>query len=143
MTVTTTMPPPPGWVDKTMIVHSAPHDATRALAPNIVVGRDALIDGETFAGFCDRQAAVFRDNLPGFAGDDRESGQLNERAAMRMTFNWTSGAGVLRQEVVFIDAGQGVVVNFTASAAEQDFEAHSDLFHRQLAALKIDTAAND
>lgn len=140
MTVVTTMPPPPGWVDRTMIVHSAPHDPARAMAPNIVVGRDALIGGESFTEFCDRQSKVFRDSLPGFAEEEHESGQLNERTATRLIFTWTSGAGPLRQEAVFIDAGQGVVVNFTASAAEADFAAHRKLFYDQLALLKIDTA---
>ncbi|MGI4876215.1 MAG: DcrB-related protein [Janthinobacterium lividum] len=137
MTVTTTMPPPQGWVDKTMIVHSAPHDPAQALAPNIVVGRDALIEGEKFADFCSRQAAVFRENLPGYAEEERESGQLDGRTAMRLNFTWTSGAGPLRQEAVFIDAGEGVVVNFTSSAAADDFETYRKLFYDQLALLKI------
>ncbi len=143
MTVVATLPPPPGWLDKTMVVHSAPPDADRALAPNIVVARDALLADESFAAYADRQARVFRDSLPRYTGDEPQSGRLGERAAVRLAFTWTSAAAPLRQEVVFIDAGEGVVVTFTASAAADDFETHRDLFNRQLAALRIDTSAND
>jgi len=138
--ITTTLSPPDGWLDKTMIVHSAPHDPASAMAANIVVSRDALLPDESFAAYCDRQDGVFRENLPGYQHEDRRTGVLQERTATQIAFTWTSSAGRLRQQATFIDAGSGLVVGFTASAAAQDFEKHRDLFNRQLAALRIEGA---
>lgn len=139
--MTTTLSPPDGWIDKTMIVHSAPHDPASPMAANIVVSRDALLPDETFAAYCDRQDGVFRDNLPGYRHEDRRAGILQARAATQIAFTWTSSAGPLRQQATFIDAGGGVVVGFTASAAADDFEKHRDLFNRQLAALRIEATS--
>lgn len=141
--VVTSLSPPDGWTDKTMIIHSAPIETGQAMAANVVVARDALLTNESFVEFCDRQEHVFRDSLPAYDGDERQSGRIGDRIATRIAFTWKSGSGPLRQEVVFIDVGSGIVVTFTASAAADDFEAHREVFDRQLAALRIDIAAND
>ena len=130
--------PPPGWHDKTMIVHSAPPPGDGGLSPNIVVARDALPASETFADYCARQAKTFADNLPGYAAEDARAGAIDGRPAARYLFVWTSAAGPLRQQTNFIDAGAGVIVSYTATAAADDFAAHQDVFNAQLAALKIE-----
>ena len=135
--VTATIVPPQGWFDRTMIVHTAPLTEGQAMAANIVVARDGLPAEETFAAYCARQAKVFASSLPAFVAGEQRSGILHERNAVQMNFSWASSAGELRQQVSFIDAGEGVVVTFTASAASTDFDAHRDVFNAQLAALKI------
>lgn len=139
--ITVALDPPSGWVDKTMIIHSAPTEPGRAMAPNTVVGRDALGEGETFASFCDRQKTVFADGLPQYHLKGERQGLLHGLLpATQLLFAWTSGAGELTQQASFIDVGNGVVVTFTASAAAADFAAHQDLFNEQLAKLRIETA---
>ena len=136
--VTVALAPPAGWHDKTMIIHSAPPPADGGPAPNIVVARDALPMGETFADYCARQAKTFADNLPAYTAEDERTGVIDGRPAARFLFVWTSGAGPLRQQATFVDAGAGVVVSFTATAAADDFAAHQDMFNTQLAQLKIE-----
>ena len=48
-----------------------------------------------------------------------------------------SGAGLLRQRVFFIAAPEGVVVTFTATAADDDYDAHDPVFRQGLADLVI------
>ena len=140
--VTVTVAPPPGWFDKTMIVHSAPTAPGSPTAANIVVTRDAMGVDEDFAAYCARQDKALRASLPGFAPEGARTGVLHERPAMQMLFTWTSAAGPLRQQATFIDAGARVVVSFTATAAADDFDAHRDVFNTQLAALVIEGGAS-
>lgn len=128
---------PAGWIDKTMIVYSAPADPTRAVAPNMVVARDALGGSETFREYCNRQIDGFRVTLPHFHREAEGPGQVHGYDAFQILFDWMSGAGVLRQRVFFVSAGQGVVVTFTATAAVDDFADQEGMFQQGLAGLTI------
>lgn len=134
-TVTATCPP--DWLDKTMTVYSAPPLEGRAMAPNIVVSRDHLPAGETFREYCNRQIETFRTSLPGFERENEGFGQVHARDAFQVQLTWDSSAGLLRQRVFFIDAGGGVVVNYAASAAADDYAEHEPQFERGLASLRI------
>ena len=131
---------PPGWLDKSMTVYSAPPVANRAMAPNIVVSRDHLAAGETFREYCNRQFATFRSSLPGFEREAESFGRVGERDAFQVQMTWESAAGTLRQRVFFIDAAP-VIVNYAASAAADDWAAHEPLFMAGLASLRIDPPA--
>lgn len=133
---------PGGWLDKTMTVYSAPPDPARAMAPNIVISRDHLPAGETFREYCNRQIEAFRTSLPGFARISEGHGQVHARDAFQVQLTWESAAGTLRQRVFFIDAGSGVIVNYAASAANEDFAEHEPQFERGLATLRIDSPAS-
>ena len=130
---------PPGWFDKSMTVYSAPPVAGRSMAPNIVISRDQLLPGETFREYCNRQIATFRTSLPGFTRETEGYGQVHARDAFQVQMTWSSAAGTLRQRVFFIDAGDGgLIVNFTASAADGDWAEQEPAFQRGLASLRID-----
>lgn len=135
--VTVAAQPPEGWIDKTMIVYSAPDAPGRAMAPNIVVGRDALATGETFREYCNRQVDAFRTSLPHFHREDEGPGRVQDLDAFHIRFTWASGAGTLRQRVFFISAGSGVSVSFAATAAAEDFASHEAAFEAALASLQI------
>lgn len=128
---------PAAWIDKTMIVYAAPADPAKAIAPNMVVARDALGATETFREYCNRQIDGFRATLPQFHREDEGPGQVHGLDAFQILFHWTSGAGPLRQRVFFISAGQGVVVTFTATAGFDDFADHEGVFQQGLAGLTI------
>lgn len=136
--IVVTLQRPDGWFDKTMIVYSAPLAPGQALAPNIVVSRDALLAGETFREYCNRQIAAFRSTLPGFDREDEGPGRVHEHDAFQILFTWDSGAGTLRQRVFFIAAGGGVAVTFAATAAAEDYHEHAPAFERGLAGLRIE-----
>lgn len=131
------LPLQPGWSDRTMIVHSAPPRAGSQAAANIVVARDALGAGESFPGYCARQDALFRRQLPGFTPEGERAGELHGHPAAQRLFTWTSGAGSLRQQVSFIDAGDGLVVTVTATAAVDEWDEHLASFNAALAGLVI------
>ncbi len=128
---------PSGWVDKTMIVYAAPADPAKTIAPNMVVARDALGASETFREYCNRQIDGFCATLPHFHREEEGPGQVHGHDAFQILFNWTSGAGTLRQRVFFISAGHGVVVTFTATAALDDFADQEGVFQQGLAGLTI------
>lgn len=132
---------PDGWVDKTMIVYSAPPEPGRALQANMVVSRDALLAGETFREYCNRQIAGFRSTLPAFEREGEGPGRVHDHDAFQILFTWTSGAGKLRQRVFFIAAGGGVAVTFAATAAADEFAEHERAFERGLAGLRIERGA--
>jgi hypothetical protein len=127
---------PTDWVDKSMIVYTAPAEPG-ASAPNMVVSRDALLPGETFREYCNRQVDAFRQTLPRFAREDEGPGRVHDLDAFQILFTWTSGAGPLRQRVFFIAAGSGVVVTFAATAPADDFARHQGAFEQGLAGLRI------
>lgn len=128
---------PTGWIDKTMIVYSAPADPATPIAPNMLIARDALGANETFREYCNRQIDGFRATLPQFHRENEGPGQVHGFDAFQILFNWRSGAGTLRQRVFFISAGRGVVVTFTATAAFDEFQAHEVTFAQGLAGLTI------
>ncbi|MBQ1542672.1 hypothetical protein C5708_04330 [Caulobacter sp. CCUG 60055] len=130
--------PPQGWFDKTMIVYSAPPEPGRAMSPNMVISRDALLEAETFREYCNRQIETFRSNLPNFQRESEGYGRSHERDAFQIQFTWRSAAGLLRQRVFFISAGPEVVVTYAVTAAADDFADHEQAFERGLASLRID-----
>jgi hypothetical protein len=135
--ITVDLVPPPGWFDKTMLVYSAPIAPGEPMAANMVVSRDALATGENFAAYCDRQIKAFEGGLPGYSLFGRQDGDFGGRWAMRLDLEWMSAAGPLRQMVVFINAGRGVVVSFAGSAASDQFEGYRALFTDHLERLII------
>ncbi len=134
------IPMPDGWFDKTMTVYTAPLAPGDPMAANIVVSRDALAPDENFTAYCERQAKTFTGSLPGCAIRVRESGDFGIRTAERIELEWNSAAGRIRQLVVFIAAGDGVVVSYAASASIKSFEKHRPQFDDTLSRLKITAA---
>jgi hypothetical protein len=134
------IPIPVGWFDKTMTVYAAPIERGDPMAANIVVSRDALGLDEDFPGYAERQAKTFAASLPGCAVLCREKGDFGKRHAERLELQWNSAAGRIHQLVVFIAAGDGVVVSFAASASVKSFEKHRPQFDDTLSRLKITAA---
>ena len=128
---------PNGWFDKTMIVYSAPLEPGKAVAANIVVARDAMGPSETFREYCNRQIDGFATTLPHFSRRQEGPGRVHDLDAFQIEFTWTSGAGSLRQRVFFISAGSGVIVTYTATASDADYDAHESVFQQGLAGLVI------
>jgi hypothetical protein len=131
---------PEGWVDKTMVIYSAPPQPGQPIAANMLIARDALGAEETFRDYCNRQIDGFRATLPQFHRESEGPGRVEDRDAFQILFTWMSGAGTLRQRVFFISAGSGVVVTFTATAALDDYAAHEAAFDQGLADLVIEPA---
>ena len=129
---------PDGWFDRTMIVYSAPAENGGAMAPTIVIGRDALGRGESFREFCNRQVETFRASLAAFHRESEEPGRVHDLDAFQIRFTWQSAGGLLRQRVFFIAAGDGLIVTFAGTAAAEDGAAHDAVFERALATLRIE-----
>jgi len=134
------IPIPDGWFDKTMTVYAAPLASGDPMAANIVVSRDALAPDENFAGYCNRQEKTFAGSLPGCAVVSRQKGDFGKMVAERLEIEWNSAAGRIRQLIVLIAAGDGVVVSFAASASVKSFEGRRPQFDDTLSRLKITAA---
>ncbi len=141
--VVVTAQPPAGWVDKTMIVYAAPSLPGQAMAPTIVVGRDALAERESFREFCNRQVSTFQAGLPEFHREYEGPGRVGQFDAFQIRFTWRGGAGLLRQRVFFIAADSGVIVTYAATASADDYDEHDAVFEQGLASLRIEPAHGD
>lgn len=136
--VTVSCEPPSGWIDKTMIVYAASPATGQVMAPTIVIGRDALVVGESFREFCNRQVDTFRAGLPEFHREYEEPGRFGGRDAFQIGFSWRSAAGALRQRVFFIAVENGVIVTYAGTASADEFDTYAPLFEENLAALRIE-----
>lgn len=126
--------PPEGWVDRSMVIHSAQPSPGRVV-PNIVIARENCEEDESFADFCLRQSELFRIKLPDFIVHTDLGGRIGNYPTNRIDFAWNSEAGAIRQQLSFINVGNGAVVVFTASAAAAEFDDQRAIFDAQLSAL--------
>lgn len=107
------------------------------MTANIVIARDSQGASETFREYCNRQIDGFNTALPHFHRIQEGPGRVHDFDALQIEFTWMSGAGLLRQRVFFVSAGEGVVVTFTATANDADFDDHRATFDQGLAGLVI------
>lgn len=128
---------PKDWYDRSMIVYACPEpDAATGLDANIVVGRDAIIEGETFPDYLTRQRDTLAMNCPDFALISERQGRVKEFEAGDLNYRWSTPQGAVRQRVVFLFV-RGGVVSFTATAAPADFEKREAVFNQALSDLSI------
>lgn len=127
---------PPAWIDRSMIVVSAPKPPPSGMAPNVVVTQEAydeemmaLAPPARFAEFVRRQTAQMEAKLPGMRSLAHEEGRRGERATAQVLVAWDSPQARLSQWVRFIERPPERVVIATATCAEGEF----DQFQAELA----------
>ena len=126
---------PDGWQDRTIVSYAAPAKPGRAITPNLVVTRDPADDREPVTAYADRQLVEFARRLDGFALKQRKERTLGGLPAVEMVFTWDNPLGVLQQKQVCVLVGRQTMLNFTLSAAEEDFGGMEPGFDHILASL--------
>lgn len=128
---------PRHWDDKTIVAYAAPPAPGQAIAANLVLTRDALREGETLAGYADRQLTELAKRLDGFELEGREDSQLGGAPAVTVRFTARAAAGPLAQRLVVIEGRRRGVYCFTATSAQADAAQNDPLFDRMLATIRF------
>ena len=119
---------PAGWVDRSMLVVSAPQPAPPSgVSPNLVVTEEAFgpdllaYPGEDrLREFVRRQLVEMQAKLPKPELIDRRLGVQGGRRFSDVLIGWDAPQARLRQWVRFIDRSEGAVIA-TATSAEREF----------------------
>jgi hypothetical protein len=131
---------PRHWDDKTIVAYAAPPAPGQAIAANLVMTRDTLRDGESLAGYADRQLTELAKRLDGFELTGRDDLLLGGAAAVALRFTARAAAGPLVQRLVVVEGRRRGVYCFTATSAKADAEQNDPLFDRMLATIRLPEA---
>lgn len=134
-----TMTCPPDWVDRSMLVLSAPAADRTGVAANMVVTKDTASPGLPPAGparlqaLLDEQVARMRDSLANLREEGR---RIDEEArSAEVLVHWISGQAAITQWVSFIDRGGDVLTVITATAGRDSWKDHEPTFRRMRESL--------
>ena len=82
---------PPGWQCVTVV--SPPATPNEQFASNLVITRDALKNGETLAGYVDRELTDLTKSLKRFALRERREATIGGIPALVLVCTWQGGQG--------------------------------------------------
>jgi hypothetical protein len=126
---------PRDWEDKTVVAFAAP--TKTGVAPNVVVTRDALGDGETLAAYADRQLVELAKRLDGFDLHHKKDLVLGGHAAIELSFGWQGQSGPLEQRLVMAANRARQVSSFTTTTAKVDVRKNDPIFDRILLSVRF------
>jgi hypothetical protein len=126
---------PRDWEDKTVVAFSAPGRA--GVAPNVVVTRDALGEGETLRAYADRQLVELAKRLDGFDLHERRDLNLGGHAAIELAFGWQGQTTALEQRLVMAANRARQVVTLTTTTAKADAKKNDPIFDRILLSVRF------
>jgi hypothetical protein len=126
---------PRDWEDKTVVAFSAPGKV--GLAPNVVVTRDALADGETLAAYADRQLVELAKRLDAFDLHQRRDLNLGGHAAIELSFGWQGQVAALEQRLVMAANRARKVITLTTTTAKADAKKNDPIFDRILLSVRF------
>ena len=122
-----------------MTVYSLPEkQAGEELEPNVVISRDRMDDNETFKTYVDRQIGYMTADIPQFDLLNDRFGNIKNVSARDVRCRWMTPGGRVQQRLIFLSPGRGEVVTFAATAADDFFESHADIFNAVLGSLSIE-----
>ena len=127
--------PPPEWLDRSMIVWSAPPQGG-GVPPNLVVAYDQLRAGEDLEAYVGRQLNELFRTAKDFRLASRQPVRLAGREAVEVTFSWAAGAGTMTQRQTFVALPDGRAISVASTAAATDFDRFAPLFQSVLSSFE-------
>jgi hypothetical protein len=128
---------PDGWMDKSVIILSAPPRADRAFPPSFVVTRCALNEGETVEAYADRALYECAQQFDGFELIERPHVRIANRTARSILYRWQSPRGSVTQHQVYVGGKDGTVLCLTASALTTLYERERALFEEVFDSVRL------
>jgi hypothetical protein len=119
------------------IVKPRGDDKDDGFAPNVVVTKDRLRQGETFQTYIDRQIVDLARKLKRFVLRGRRSVTIGGAEALELNCSWQGNRGVIEQRLTVMER-EAHVLTFTASAAKNDAEKAFGSFGELLASVRFD-----
>lgn len=126
---------PDDWVDRTVVVWSAPATAAE-VPPNVVVAYDRPRSGEDLRAYATRQVADLARTAQQFRLDLRRDVTFAGRPAVEVVFEWMAPPGVMRQRQLFSLLSDGRVTSVASTARASDFAVAEATFGRILASFR-------
>jgi hypothetical protein len=112
---------PEGWINRSMIVWSAPPQPGQAATPNVLVAYDALAEGEDLSHYVGRQLKELMSKGSNFHLDLRRDTVLDSQPAVELVFEWDTSSARLKQRQIYSLLADGRVMTFVNTAAAADF----------------------
>jgi hypothetical protein len=132
---------PQTWVDRTIVAYAAPIENDRDAAPNFVMTRNAIREGDTLRSHADRQLLDLGRHLKDFDLLESKETMLGGQPAIFMRYTWMGHYGRLEQSVTlverFLEQGRTATA-FTTTAPAQDAAKTRPLFDEMLKSVRFD-----
>lgn len=132
---------PQNWVDKTIVAYAAPSEKPRDPAPNFVMTREAIREGDSLRSHADRQLLELGRHLKDFDLLESKETQLGGQPAVFLRYTWMGHYGRLEQTVSiverFMEQGR-MATAFTTTAPAQDAAKARPLFDEMLRTVRFD-----
>lgn len=126
---------PQGWIDRTVVVWSAPPSSS-PVPPNFAVAYDRPKPDEALPEYAERQIADLARAAQGFELELRREIVFAGRPAVEVIFRWGAAPGVMQQRQVYCALPDGRVVSVASTARAADFAQADREFRRILRSLR-------
>ncbi len=123
------------WQDQTVNVLIP--QATTASGVNLVIARDTLPLGMSFADYVVHQRGTFKAQLPALTIAADTDGQLDDHDTRFMEIAWRNDGKPVRQLVAMVAHAKGAVLTFTCSLPADDDEAVRQIMIDALMSFKF------
>ena len=133
---------PNGWIDKSMLIMSAPGPGAHGVTANLVVTQDSMPAGLPAAGqqrydaLIDLHYNQMRDQLTRCKALERIASPDQNPPFGEISVEWVAPQGPLGQWVRWIEAGDNRMLVATGTAGRDDLEAHVPIFRKMIKTLR-------
>jgi hypothetical protein len=127
---------PDEWEDRSVVAYSAPTSRANPNAPNVVVTRDKLGNGEDAAKYANRQIGDLAKQLTGFRLLEQRDVVLGGVPAKELVFSWLGSRGRIVQRLAMVLQGSRVV-NVTTTVPTADAAKMAPVFDRIMGSLRF------
>jgi hypothetical protein len=125
---------PEGWVDRTVLTYVGPDRG--AGSPSLVVTSDRLGPDVAVGRYAAMQDAAMRAGMEGIELVEERETTVAGHAAVRLSYSWRWEQRGMRQRVWCLVEDE-VGYTITATAAEDEFDAHRAAFAAAVASFQI------
>jgi hypothetical protein len=112
---------PDDWIDRSVLVLTAPDALEGEHPPSFVVTRDVLAPAQTMAAYVERAIDELAGTLEWFEIIDRSPMIVADREAMSILFRFHSANGEMMQRLVFLAGAGQVLFCLTACAPSERY----------------------
>jgi hypothetical protein len=132
---------PSDWLDRSLIVYSAPRDPTNPTPPNVIARRDPAGESVTLRVHALREITLLAKKLPGFDLLETEDTHVSDMPAAFYRFGWQSPLGPLEQTITIVERGTGgqrTFTTFLTTARKTDAASARALFQAILQSVRFE-----
>jgi hypothetical protein len=134
---------PKDWVDKTIVAFAAPTEKARDAAPNFVMAREVIREGDSLRSHADRQLLDLGRHLKDFDLLESKETVCGGQPAVFLRYTWMGHFGRLEQTVTiverFMEQGR-MATSFTTTAPAEDASKTRPVFDELIRTIKFDGA---